>query len=90
MIESITGSDEAGRDHFSRLYMQKHINYGCEDGKKSWEVKRRHCYHLIGLESLFQKTPIITTIKRTVQPGDAFEDTAFKPGFEIVKFQTRL
>jgi hypothetical protein len=23
--------------------------------------------------------------RRTVQPGDAFEDTAFKPGFEIVK-----
>jgi hypothetical protein len=22
---------------------------------------------------------------RTVQPGDAFEDTASKPGFEIVK-----
>jgi hypothetical protein len=24
--------------------------------------------------------------KRTVQLGDAFEDTAFKPGFVIVKF----
>ncbi len=24
--------------------------------------------------------------KRSVQLGDAFEDTAFKPGFEIVKF----
>jgi hypothetical protein len=24
--------------------------------------------------------------KRTLQPGDAFEDTAFKPGFEIAKF----
>ncbi len=24
--------------------------------------------------------------KWTVQPGDAFEGTAFKPGFEIVKF----
>jgi hypothetical protein len=23
--------------------------------------------------------------KRTVHPGDAFEDTAFKQGFEIVK-----
>ncbi len=28
--------------------------------------------------------------KRTVQPRDAFEVTAFKPGFEIVEFQTRL
>jgi hypothetical protein len=35
----------------------------------------------IGLDFLFQKTPIITPKKRTVQPGDAFEDTAFKPGF---------
>jgi hypothetical protein len=25
---------------------------------------------------------------RNVQSGDAFEDTAFKPGFEIVKFNT--
>jgi hypothetical protein len=29
---------------------------------------------------------IITPKKRTVQPGDAFEDTALKAGFEIVKF----
>jgi hypothetical protein len=28
----------------------------------------------------------ITLYKRTVQPGDAFEDTAFMPEFEIVKF----
>jgi hypothetical protein len=41
---------------------------------------------LIRLGSLFQKTQIITPEKRTVQPVDAFEDTAFKPGFEIVKF----
>jgi hypothetical protein len=27
---------------------------------------------------------------RNVRPGDAFEDTAFQPGFEIVKFKTRL
>ncbi len=26
------------------------------------------------------------TKKGTFQPGDAFEDTALKPGFEIVKF----
>jgi hypothetical protein len=24
--------------------------------------------------------------KRTIQPGKTFEDTAFKPGFEILKF----
>ncbi len=39
------------------------------------------------LDSLVQITPIITLKKkRTVQPGDAFEDTAFKPSCEIVKF----
>jgi hypothetical protein len=41
---------------------------------------------LIDLDSLFQKIPIIIPKKRAVQPGDAFEDTAFNPGFEIVKF----
>jgi hypothetical protein len=40
----------------------------------------------MSLDSFFQKTPIINPKNRTVQPGDAFEDTAFKPGFEIVKF----
>jgi hypothetical protein len=41
---------------------------------------------LIGLDSLVQKTLIITPEKRNVPPGGAFEDTALKPGFEIVKF----
>jgi hypothetical protein len=36
--------------------------------------------------SLFQKIPIITPKKRNVQPGGGFAGTAFKPGFEIVKF----
>jgi hypothetical protein len=47
-----------------------------------------HCRYsyLIRLDSLRKKTPNITPKKRTVQPGDAFEDTAFKPGFEIVRF----
>jgi hypothetical protein len=44
-------------------------------------VKKR-----LGLDSLFQKTSIITPKKLTIQPGDAFEDTAFEPGFEIAKF----
>jgi hypothetical protein len=40
---------------------------------------------------LFQKTPIMSPKKknkqtRTVQPGDAFEYTVFKQGFEVVKF----
>jgi hypothetical protein len=33
-----------------------------------------------------QKTPIIISQKQTVQPEDAFEDTAFKPGFGFVKY----
>jgi hypothetical protein len=33
-----------------------------------------------------QKNPIINPEKRTVQSGDAFEDTAYWPGFDIVKF----
>jgi hypothetical protein len=32
------------------------------------------------------KTPIITFKTRTVEAGDAFVDTAFKPGFRIFKF----
>jgi hypothetical protein len=36
---------------------------------------------------LISENTIITPQKQqTVQPGDAFEDTAFKPGFKIVKF----
>ncbi len=54
--------------------------------RKSSRVKVRQLCHLIGLDSFFQKTTIITQEKQPVQSGDAFEDTAFKPGFEIVKF----
>jgi hypothetical protein len=38
----------------------------------------------------FRKPQSSLPKKRTVQPGDVFEDIAFKPGFEIVKFYTRL
>jgi hypothetical protein len=60
-------------------------DYRCENREKR-RVKRRHRCHLIGQDSLFQKILIITPKKQTVHPGDAFEDTAIKPGFEIVKF----
>jgi hypothetical protein len=43
-------------------------------------------FYLIWCESIFQKTPIIANEERAVQLGDAFEDTAFQPGIEIVKF----
>ncbi len=45
--------------------------------KKSWRVERRHWRHSVGLDSLFQKTPTFAPKKRTVKPGDAFENTAF-------------
>jgi hypothetical protein len=37
------------------------------------------------LNPYFQKSLNIAPRKRTVQPGDALEDTAFKQGFEINK-----
>jgi hypothetical protein len=46
----------------------------------------------IGLDSPFQKTPVITLKKekKTVQSGDAFEDTPLKPDFEIVKIPNQV
>jgi hypothetical protein len=68
------------------LALYKIIDYRCEDIKKVGEFKKRHWSHYIGLGSLFQKISIITPKNQTVQPGDAFEGTAFKPEFENVKF----
>ncbi len=39
----------------------------------------------MSLDSLAQNTLIINSQKRIFQPGDAFEDTTFEPGFDIVK-----
>jgi hypothetical protein len=70
----------------------KRKDYRCEDTqdrKKSWQVKKRQWCNYIGLDSLFQKTPSITPKTRTVQRHFSqeiqFEDTTFKPGFEIAK-----
>jgi hypothetical protein len=41
---------------------------------------------LIGIDSFLQKPLIIILKKPTVQTGDAFKNTAHKPGVEIVKF----
>jgi hypothetical protein len=46
------------------------IDYRCEDKKRVGES--------IGLDSLFQKTPMFTARKQTVKPGDVFENTAFE------------
>jgi hypothetical protein len=57
-----------------------------EDRKKLASQKATFVPYYIGLDSLFQKTPIIAHEKRTIQPEDAFEDADFKPWYEIVKF----
>jgi hypothetical protein len=63
------------------------IDYRCEDRKKVGELRGGTCScHVRSLVSPFQETPIIIPKNQTVQPGDTFEDTDFKPGFEIVKF----
>jgi hypothetical protein len=54
--------------------------------EKKLASSRRHWCHQIGPDSLIQKTQIITLKNGTVQPGDAFDDTALKTRFEIVKF----
>ncbi len=54
--------------------------------EKSWRVKRRHWCHLIGLDYLIQRNWSSPHKNKTARPADAFEDTALKPLFEIVKF----
>jgi hypothetical protein len=49
-------------------------------------LNRRALCHEIGLDFLSQNIPIITAEKRTVKPGNAFEDIAFSVPFEIDKF----
>jgi hypothetical protein len=59
---------------------------GVKEGWGSWPVTRRHWCYSVGIDSLFQITTVITPNKeRPAQPGVAFEDTAFRPGFEIAK-----
>jgi hypothetical protein len=62
------------------------IGYRCEDRKKvgySGSV-------IDAIRSVFtlsfRKSRLSPPKIRTVQSGDAFEDTAFKPWFEIVKY----
>ncbi len=56
-----------------------------KERKRNCQVKRRTLCFYIGLDFLFQNVPIITAEKRTVKPGNAFEDIAFRVLFEIVK-----
>jgi hypothetical protein len=64
---------------------ERGIDYRCADEKKNWRVKRRHRWHSIGLDSLFQKTLMFTPKKVTVEPGDAFKNPASELVFENVK-----
>jgi hypothetical protein len=61
------------------------MDYTCEYIKMLASKEAKNSCDLIGLDSLFQKTLIITSKERTVQPGDSCEDTALKPGYEIVE-----
>jgi hypothetical protein len=48
------------------------------------ENSRRKLFLLF--EAFYEKTPIITPKKRTIQPGDAFEGVTSKLELEIVEF----
>jgi hypothetical protein len=55
--------------------------------EKSWGVKRRTLEPSDWFGFPLSKNPHHQPFKnQTVQPADAFENTAFKPGVEIVKF----
>ncbi len=45
---------------FGVRYWCRVIDYICEDRVRSWPVKRRHWCNQMGLDSLFQKAPIIS------------------------------
>jgi hypothetical protein len=62
------------------------IAYSSEDGQKFGELRGDIGAVRCVLIPSFRKPRSPLPKKRTLQPRDAFEDTAFKPGFEIVKF----
>ncbi len=68
----------------------KPTDYRCEDGKKVGELRGDIGAITPVLNPSFKKPRSSPPKNRSVQPGDAFEDTSFKPMLEIVKFQTRL
>jgi hypothetical protein len=59
--------------------------YRCEDKTKVGEL-RGDIGALRKVLTSSSRRPVYHPQKRTVQPGDAIEETAFNPGFEIVKF----
>jgi hypothetical protein len=75
-----------------------HRLYKCEDGTRVGELRstfvliraNRHVLTPFKKTKKNRTTEITRPKKGNVQPGDAFEDTAFKYVFEIFKFETRL
>ncbi len=67
-----------------RLQPGRTINYRCEDRKKVGEIR------VTSMTLDRSRLPLSETQtirkKPTVQPGHSFDDTAFKPVFQIVKF----
>jgi hypothetical protein len=66
--------------------VNKQIDYRCENRKKDGDIRSNILVPLIWSSLSLSENPDSNPQKGTVQPQDAFEDTAFKPGFEIVKF----
>jgi hypothetical protein len=56
------------------------IDYGCEDRRKIGELRGDIGVIREVLTPSERKPRFLPPKKRTVQPGDAFEDTAVKPG----------
>jgi hypothetical protein len=64
------------------------IDYRCDNEKKKKVGENRGDIGTIRhvLTPFFSKPGSSPLDKRTVQPKDAFEDTTFKPRFDIAKF----
>jgi hypothetical protein len=63
------------------------LTIGVMTEKEVGEIRGDNLCHLIGLYSLFQRTLTITRPQnRTVQLGNAFEESAFKRGLKLSKF----
>jgi hypothetical protein len=65
---------------------RKKKDYRSDDSEESCKLRCNIKYLLIAFDSSFQKNLIITLKKQTASPGDAYEDTAFKPGSGIDEF----
>jgi hypothetical protein len=74
--------------HLKALHPYIIVDYRCEDRNKVKELTGEISAIRKVLTPCYKKKPQSPPHKkkRTVQSGDTFEDTAFKPRFESVKF----